>query len=380
MPTATSLRFFGPLAALARLVGCAAGPPARTAESAARVDASAATAQVVTVAAFTANPGLGRILPVYEAPPDPEEAAVEEPVVEEPVVEEEGAPFADRELYVDRLDNNAGLQALLWEVVDPAGADLMEIMSDAAVGLWMGDWSGDIEDAVDEALDVAGDDLLTLVAYNIPNRDCGNWSAGGVADVAEYEEWLDGFAAGIQGREVIVVVEPDALALTDCLDDDQKIERLAMLSYAVDVLAGAGASVYLDAGDSNWIPSEDMAEQLLGANVANAAGFALNVSHTEFTSNEIAYAEEIRAIIGEDAHYVVDTGRNGNGPTWDNEWCNPQGVAVGEFPSTQSDVDGLDAYLWVKPPGESDGYCAGGPAAGDWWPEYAADMMDAAGY
>lgn len=31
----------------------------------------------------------------------------------------------------------------------------------------------------------------------------------------------------------------------------------------------------------------------------------------------------------------------------------------------------LDAYLWIKRPGESDGECRGGPAAGQWWPEYA---------
>ena len=31
----------------------------------------------------------------------------------------------------------------------------------------------------------------------------------------------------------------------------------------------------------------------------------------------------------------------------------------------------VDAFLWIKTPGESDGTCSGGPAAGKWWGEYA---------
>jgi endoglucanase len=31
--------------------------------------------------------------------------------------------------------------------------------------------------------------------------------------------------------------------------------------------------------------------------------------------------------------------------------------------------------LWVKPPGESDGYCQGGPAPGEFWLEYALGLV-----
>jgi endoglucanase len=335
--------------------------------------------------------------PVVEEPPAAEEEPP--PVVEEPPAAEEEPPAAEEEpppvveeeppapayswqgysLYVEP-DSNAADQVEAWLNVDPLGTARMEVMADQPLGLWFGDWSGDIAAAVDSALDEAGDQLLVMVAYDIPNRDCGAWSAGGAADANEYDAWIAGFAEGLQGRDAIVVLEPDALALVTCLDDAGKADRLSMMSDAVDTLTAAGASVYLDAGDSNWIPSQDMAEQLLGAGVTRAAGFALNVSHTEYTDNEIAFAEEIRAIVGADAHYVIDTGRNGLGPTWDNEWCNPQGVAVGELPTLDSGVDGLDAFLWIKPPGESDGSCNGGPVAGAWWPEYASEMMAAAGY
>lgn len=36
----------------------------------------------------------------------------------------------------------------------------------------------------------------------------------------------------------------------------------------------------------------------------------------------------------------------------------------------------VDVFLWVKPPGESDGTCNGGPAAGRWWPEYALGLAE----
>ena len=35
----------------------------------------------------------------------------------------------------------------------------------------------------------------------------------------------------------------------------------------------------------------------------------------------------------------------------------------------------LDALLWVKHPGDSDGTCNGGPKAGMWWEKYALDLV-----
>ncbi|MYR13850.1 endoglucanase, partial [Streptomyces sp. SID724] len=43
-------------------------------------------------------------------------------------------------------------------------------------------------------------------------------------------------------------------------------------------------------------------------------------------------------------------------------------------PTTDTGDDRLDAYLWIKRPGDSDGTCRGGPPAGDWWPEYALGL------
>ena len=54
---------------------------------------------------------------------------------------------------------------------------------------------------------------------------------------------------------------------------------------------------------------------------------------------------------------IVDTGRNGiQGlrEEW-GEWCNVNGVAFGIFPTNQTGDVQTDAFVWAKPPGESDG-------------------------
>ena len=39
-----------------------------------------------------------------------------------------------------------------------------------------------------------------LVLYNIPFRDCSQYSAGGATWVAEYKAWIDGVVGGIGRR------------------------------------------------------------------------------------------------------------------------------------------------------------------------------------
>jgi endoglucanase len=79
-------------------------------------------------------------------------------------------------------------------------------------------------------------------------------------------------------------------------------------------------------------------------------------------------------------HFVIDSGRNGLGPDTSGEWCNPAGRALGIRPTTNTGVAGLDAFLWIKTPGESDGACNGAPAAGQWWADYALGLAERAAY
>lgn len=213
--------------------------------------------------------------------------------------------------------------------------------------------------------------IPVLVAYAIPGRDCGGYSAGGVEE-AGYERWVDAFVAGLGRHPSIVIVEPDALAQLSCLDRAGAERRVAELAYAVDAFAAQGSFAYLDAGHSGWIDADDMARYLGYAHVSNAAGFSLNVSNFRGTAEEIAYGTTISDALG-GAHFVIDTSRNGI-PSRDDEWCNPSGRALGAVPTTVTASPLVDAYLWIKTPGRSDGPCRGGPPAGEWWPQYAIDL------
>ena len=206
-----------------------------------------------------------------------------------------------------------------------------------------------------------------LVIYAAPGRDCGQHSSGGVGESA-YARWIDGVADALVG-EPWIVLEPDALAmLGDC---DGQGDRVGYLQYAAEAFAQAGARVYIDVGHSDWLSAEEAARRLELIGLDDAVGFALNVSNYQTTADSVAYGERISALTG-GARYVIDTSRNGNGS--DGTWCNPPGRALGERPHLVDDDSHLDAALWIKLPGESDGTCHGGPAAGQWFHEIALEL------
>lgn len=246
------------------------------------------------------------------------------------------------------------------------------------VGTWFGGWTPNVTGAAHSLVTGATSkgSLAVIVAYNIPARDCGSYSAGGAGSSVAYRAWIRALAAGIGKRQAIVILEPDALAQINCLNASDQANRYADLADAVSVLASqTKASVYLDAGHSAWVDAGTMASRLQKANVAQARGFALNVSNFQTTASNVAYGNGLAARISKS--FVIDTSRNGLGPN--GEWCNPRGRALGAAPTTS--VGGsTDAYLWVKQPGESDGTCGGGPAAGEWWDEYARELIRNAGY
>ena len=81
-----------------------------------------------------------------------------------------------------------------------------------------------------------------LTAYNIPNRDCGQYSSGGAGDEGAYREWLDAFARGMGGTRSVVILEPDALpqTLTNCEGQGEQEGREELLAEAVRTLQARG--------------------------------------------------------------------------------------------------------------------------------------------
>ena len=292
-------------------------------------------------------------------------------------------PFEGRPLYVDPT-SQAAQAAQVAHQQGRSDADVQQRIAEVASGIWLNPETLD-RDAVREHVEFLlrdareVDAAVLFVVYGITDRDCtGEHSAGGLPP-ADYLAWVDQIASGIDavGGWVAVIVEPDALAsLTECSD---AASRLELLSQAVDQLASAGATVYIDAGHSDWVSPEDMARWLSAVGVTRVRGFATNVSAYQSEVDEIAYAMELSRLL-DGARFVIDTSRNGAGTSPGEDWCNPAGQALGAEPGDPHDKSPLDARLWVKPPGESDGSCGGGPPAGTWWPERAVQLARAAGW
>jgi endoglucanase len=214
-----------------------------------------------------------------------------------------------------------------------------------------------------------------LVAYGITNRDCGGASAGGAANLSTYASWIDNFARGVGSSPAIVILEPDSLALQTCLSGADITARDNALAAAVQSFrtSAPNAKVYLDAGHSAWNGAADQAGRLRAAGVTSAAGIYTNVSNFNPTANETSFAAQVLSAIGNPAlRAVIDTSRNGNGSN--GQWCDPTGRAIGQAPTRQAPTSVVDAFLWVKPPGEADGCAA---AAGTFVPDLAFAMASA---
>jgi endoglucanase len=365
---------------------------------------------------------------------------------------------------------------------DKAEANLIREMIETPQAVWFTSGTPksvqqDVKSTVQRA---AGKDTVpVLVAYNVPGRDCAQYSAGGAATGADYKAWIDGFVAGLEDKQAVIILEPDGLALlpTDCGQPDT-YDRVALVNYAAHaLLRDPNAAIYLDAGHSAWHSVGDIAQRLVAGGVQDVQGFFQNASNYQFTTNSIQYGtwvskciayattvnpgdfggcpnqywnggplpSLIAQTIGEwtgDAlssygpwsdsdttvvstpsgprmpfntsginlryanmlgatqpttHFVIDTSRNGQGP-WippanhpagdPQDWCNPPDRGLGERPTANTGQPLVDAYLWVKIPGESDGQCARwtsgpidpvrgiqDPPAGQWFPEMALELV-----
>ena len=282
--------------------------------------------------------------------PDPQQQATQKPV-------------AKQKYYVD--PDSSAVRAAADPTLSAADLADIELIARTPQAIWLvpeerpmatvGAYvAGIVADAASR------DEQAAFVVYGIPERDCGNQSAGGLT-AAEYPAWVSAIAGGIGSSRSIVILEPDSLALADeCGNTDSRVQTI---QAAITPFEAGDALVYLDGGHSNWHPAAETADLLKRAGVDRVRGFSTNVSNYNTTADEVAYGEQLSRLTG-GAHFVVDTSRNGNGSN--GEWCNPSGRALGVAPVASKNGH-HDADLWIKTPGESDGECNGGPPAGAWW-------------
>jgi endoglucanase len=232
-----------------------------------------------------------------------------------------------------------------------ADARLIKEMIETPQAVWLtGGTPKSVRDDVKDIVRAAEHQgaVPVLVAYNLPFRDCAQYSAGGAASVAEYKAWIDGFAAGVGHHKVIVILEPDGLGIipwykqfrglpseaptyeTCQLGDADPAtaadDRFAMVNYAVDALkAGPHTTVYLDGTHSSWLGAGDAAHRLVQAGVAKADGFFLNVSNYQATDHLQKYGPWISKCI-----WFATQGADWSRGHFD--WCASQ-----YYPATPSD-------------------------------------------
>lgn len=198
----------------------------------------------------------------------------------------------------------------------------------------------------------------------------------------DYKKWVDRFARGVGSAHAAIVLQPDGpFAL--CAPGGSQLPS-QLVGYAAHVFSALpNASVYIDAGASDWLRNDPAKalQLLLPAGIDVARGFALNSTHYASTSAEIAFGTAVVQALAAagvpDKHFVVNTAANGapfngydyRGPNFDNaETCKAKGqtacVTLGIPPTYDvanpawglSPTDAanaaayVDGYLWIGRP------------------------------
>ncbi|HSY40270.1 MAG TPA: glycoside hydrolase family 6 protein, partial [Polyangia bacterium] len=168
----------------------------------------------------------------------------------------------------------AHLKSKLASKTDPPTSALFAKIADNGGAEWIGDWTPNVQNWVNRrATAILKTGALPLfLSYNIPKRDCGQYSAGGATAGDSYKQWITAFANGIGSQRAAVVLEPDSIGLlTKCLTPADQKERLELLHFAIHTFAALGnTAVYLDAGHSGWLKPAEDAKRLKEAGIEEA--------------------------------------------------------------------------------------------------------------
>jgi len=252
----------------------------------------------------------------------------------------------------------------------------------------------------DEAVsDVPCDHILGLVIYDLPGRDCAAKASNGelkVGEISKYKtEYIDKIVTLLKAHPntaFALLIEPDSLPnlvtnsdLTTCKNSASGYRD--GVAYAMKNLNLPNVIMYIDAGHGGWLGwdanlkpgAQELAKAYTSAGKPKQLrGFATNTagwnswdeSPGEFSTasdakynscqNEKTYVTKFAAAMktaGAPNHAIVDTGRNavtGLRKEW-GDWCNVKGAGFGVRPTADTGLELADAFVWIKPGGESDG-------------------------
>jgi len=309
-------------------------------------------------------------------------------------------PFEGAHLYINP-DYAKTVEGLA--VAHPDDAALLKKMATFPTAIWLS-WIADTKDVgryLDDALaqqKASGKpEVVTFVVYDLPNRDCnaassaGELSADDAGEAGYQHRYIDVIAAAFAAHpdvRIAAVLEPDSLANLVTNLQNPKCEAAQGIykrgiAYAITKLSLPNVFLYLDAAHAGWLGwpknlgrSVTMYKEVLtmAGGADRIRGFALNVSNYDpakdatnpkrqldaAPDDELGYVGDLSkaldaaGITGKG--FVIDTGRDGKGyiRSSPGNWCNIKGAGLGERPRA-APAPKVDAYLYIKVPGESDG-------------------------
>jgi endoglucanase len=297
-----------------------------------------------------------------------------------PAASAQGAnPLEGLRFYVDR-DSPSWHQ---WQAYKRAGdkrkAGLIWKIAREPKGLWLGRFTRPnfhvkVRRLIDAAQAQGAVPLFTVLRAQ--STGCSpTYDGGGPAEDARTRAWYDDLARALGDDRVVIAFEPDSLGTIDCHARSRRDDRLRLLRYVVAALSRLpNATIYLEAGASDWEPARRTAAQLRAIGIAKVQGFMLNATHNDWTMANIRHGLEISRLTG-GKHFIINTAENGRGPVHYRRggrritiWCNPGLRGLGPPPSTDTAHPKVDAYLWVNRPGYAQS-CQGRPIA--WYPRRA---------
>jgi cellulose 1,4-beta-cellobiosidase len=309
-------------------------------------------------------------------------------------------PFAGARMYLNP-DYVAAVQGL--EKAHPADAALLKKMEAFPTAIWLS-WIADtkevprfLDDALAQQKSGAEPVVSLFVLYDVPGRDCNAEASAGELEANENGEaryqhdYVDVIAAAFRAhpdQRIAAVLEPDSLSnLVTNLGNArcQAAEGIykRSIAYAITKLSLPNVFLYLDAAHAGWLGwPKNLAKSVplykevltMAGGADRVRGFALDVSNYDpaqdptapprvadyAASDELGYAGDLSAALRKAGitgkGFVVDTGRDGraNIRTAAGNWCNIKGAGLGERPRANP-APKIDAYLYIKVPGESDG-------------------------
>jgi cellulose 1,4-beta-cellobiosidase len=323
----------------------------------------------------------------------------------------------------------------------PSDAPLLKKLEAFPTAVWLDSiqTAGTVSRKLDEALaqeKKAHQPVVTVFAlYDLPDRDCAAVASNGElasehgGEMRYQKDFIDKIAAQFRAhssQRIVAVVEPDSLAniatnlsLPRCAKADAVYRRST--AYAVKALSMPNVSLYLDAAHAGWLGwmgNRSKIATIFSEVLADAGGpdkirgFVTNVSNYDAlqdgdlqklepsspANGELPYIGLLDASLSSvgirGKAFLVDTSRNGRAGirSKPGSWCNVRGAGLGERPrATPAPL--VDAYLWMKPPGESDGgadpskagfdrncgpdapdAAPNAPRAGAWFASYLVDL------